>query len=231
MANNARAAPNHEVAARRGAVTAPPGRRGRPTLEQAEAISRRILAIGRAMFFERGYSATSMEAIAAEAGTSKGTLYSRFPQKADLFAAIVEDSVKAWTLRTARKRRRRPKGLRGVIEYHALVSLEAMADPEILSFAELLTAERRRFPELARIYHERALMLEIDLLTRDIEDAAAEEAIPIASPSDMAFAVIEATWGWANIRSFADTRNVPAQRVAAARRIANIMIDGIEAWK
>jgi len=222
---------NRKATDRQRAATAPSRGRGRPTLEQAKAISKRILAIGRAMFFERGYSATSMEAIAAEAGMSKGTLYSRFPQKADLFAAIVEDSVKAWTLRTARKRRRRPKSLRGVIEYHVLVSLEAMADPEILSFAELLTAERRRFPELARIYHERALMLEIDLLTQDIEDAAAEEAIPIASPSDMAFAVIEATWGWANIRSFADPRNVPAQRVAAARRIASIMIDGLDAWK
>jgi len=233
------ASPTKPKAASRRRVTAAAspagkekGRRGRPTLEQAEAIGKQIRDIAQAMFFELGYSATAMEAIAAKAGMSKGTLYNRFPQKADLFAAIVEDRVQAWSLRSARKRHRVPKTLREVLEHHAMIALDAVADPEVMSFAELLAAERRRFPELARIYHDRAVMLQIGLSMRDIEEACDREKIVIANPREMAFALMEATWGWASIRTFGNDRDSSsAMRAAAAKRIAAVMIDGIEAWK
>ena len=43
-----------------------------------------------AAFFERGYAATSIEQIAAEAGVSKVTVYSHFGDKRALFTAAVE---------------------------------------------------------------------------------------------------------------------------------------------
>jgi AcrR family transcriptional regulator len=48
------------------------------------------LAIARAAFLE-GYSATSMAAIAALVGGSKGTLYGYFANKEALFGAVVQD--------------------------------------------------------------------------------------------------------------------------------------------
>ena len=45
-----------------------------------------ILAAARAEFFANGFSATSIEAVAARAGVSKVTVYSWFKNKENLFA-------------------------------------------------------------------------------------------------------------------------------------------------
>ena len=49
-----------------------------------------ILDVAAELFMDVGYSATSMSAIAARVGGSKGTLYNYFKGKEDLFAACVE---------------------------------------------------------------------------------------------------------------------------------------------
>jgi len=54
----------------------------------AEVNLSRILAAARDVFAEEGYEA-SMESIAARAQVGVGTLYRRFPNKADLFDAVV----------------------------------------------------------------------------------------------------------------------------------------------
>jgi AcrR family transcriptional regulator len=61
----------------------------RPLRRDAEVNLGRILAAARDVFAEQGYDA-SMEAIAARAEVGVGTLYRRFPNKADLLNAVVE---------------------------------------------------------------------------------------------------------------------------------------------
>ena len=60
----------------------------RPLRRDAEVNFGRILVAARDVFAEEGYDA-SMEAIAVRAGVGIGTLYRRFPTKADLFGAVV----------------------------------------------------------------------------------------------------------------------------------------------
>jgi AcrR family transcriptional regulator len=61
----------------------------RPLRRDAEVNLSRILAAARDVFAEQGYDA-SMEAIATRADVGVGTLYRRFPNKADLFKAVVD---------------------------------------------------------------------------------------------------------------------------------------------
>jgi AcrR family transcriptional regulator len=61
----------------------------RPLRRDAEVNLSRILAAARDVFAEQGYDA-SMEAIAVRAEVGVGTLYRRFPNKADLLNAVVE---------------------------------------------------------------------------------------------------------------------------------------------
>ncbi len=61
----------------------------RPLRRDAEVNLGRILAAARNVYAEHGYDA-SMGAIAVRAGVGVGTLYRRFPTKADLFGAVVE---------------------------------------------------------------------------------------------------------------------------------------------
>jgi AcrR family transcriptional regulator len=45
------------------------------------------------MFFSRGFTATSVDAIAADAGYTTGAVYSNFGGKADLFLAVLEEAT------------------------------------------------------------------------------------------------------------------------------------------
>ncbi len=71
----------------------------KPLRRDAELNLVRILLAARDVFAEHGYEA-SMEQIAARADVGIGTLYRRFPNKADLCAAVVD----AATDRTRRSR-------------------------------------------------------------------------------------------------------------------------------
>ena len=66
-----------------------PGKREARKEERREAI----LAIAKRVFLDQGYSGASMSAISAELGGSKGTLWSYFPSKEELFAARVLASL------------------------------------------------------------------------------------------------------------------------------------------
>src|SRR6516162_1593569 len=55
------------------------------------ATRRRLLRAGRRVFLERGFYGASLETVAHEAGLSKGAVYSRFENKADLFLALLQE--------------------------------------------------------------------------------------------------------------------------------------------
>ena len=58
---------------------------------RALAKRQQITDAARALFLAQGYARTSMDAITAEAGVSKQTLYAYFDSKDDLLKAIVLD--------------------------------------------------------------------------------------------------------------------------------------------
>ncbi|SEL15157.1 TetR/AcrR family transcriptional regulator [Nonomuraea pusilla] len=65
---------------------------GRPVQERADAARNRekVLAAAARLFAEKGVEAVSMDAVAAEAGVGKGTLFRRFGDKAGLAAALLD---------------------------------------------------------------------------------------------------------------------------------------------
>lgn len=67
---------------------APPPRRGRPRDPER---CRRIMEAARKHFYAHGLERASVDAIAAEAGVSKMTVYSHFASKEGLFEAVVRD--------------------------------------------------------------------------------------------------------------------------------------------
>ncbi len=61
--------------------------------KRAAAKRAQISAAARAVFLERGYAGTSMDAVTAAAGVSKQTLYSYFPSKALLFRDFLDGEL------------------------------------------------------------------------------------------------------------------------------------------
>lgn len=66
---------------------------GNERRERADAARnrRRILSAAQRLFAEQGVSCTSMDAIAAEAGVGKGTLFRRFGDRATLALAVLDE--------------------------------------------------------------------------------------------------------------------------------------------
>jgi len=70
--------------------------RKRLTREESKAQTRAyLLEAAAALFTRQGYEGTSVEQIAEEAGYTKGALYTHFESKEDLFAALLEGTVRA----------------------------------------------------------------------------------------------------------------------------------------
>lgn len=68
---------------------APRRRGGRPSVEEVRLLDRRLIEVATALFAERGFHGTSMEAVAAAAGVGKMSIYARFADKDALFGAVL----------------------------------------------------------------------------------------------------------------------------------------------
>lgn len=72
-----------------------------PVQERSQQTRKRLLAAARRAFSERGFAGASMEAIAEEAGVTRGPLYHFFDDKTDLFRAVYAEIEHELTARIA----------------------------------------------------------------------------------------------------------------------------------
>lgn len=117
-----------------------------------------VVEAATALFLERGYVDTSLDDVAARASVSKKTIYNNFVDKERLFTEVVlgvtataEEFVDGLTDSLAS---RDDVGL--MLHELARRHLEAATGPAVLRLRRLISAESRRFPEVARQYYRRA---------------------------------------------------------------------------
>jgi TetR/AcrR family transcriptional regulator, mexJK operon transcriptional repressor len=120
----------------------PRGRGGRPSRQQSAQLADRILDVAERLFLSHGFGATSIEAVAKQAGISKRTFYHRFPGKERLFEAVVRRLIERWL----------PPFDTGLLSPPELA--DALRDAAEYMLRIALTPEAQRFPSLARIMHE-----------------------------------------------------------------------------
>lgn len=132
-----------------------PGRpRGRPRDPDKDAA---ILEAAIALFLERGFGATSMDAIAERAGVSKMTLYARFKQKDELFAgALAAKCFSFMGQDVFEARAGEPVRTALVRICHAFLRL--ILDPHALGVHGLVMRESERDPAIGALFMEAAVM-------------------------------------------------------------------------
>jgi AcrR family transcriptional regulator len=86
-------------------------------VEQVERNRNTVIDAARRVFLSRGYAGATLEAIAEEAGFSKGVVYSQFESKADLFLALLQRRIDERAAENERIAARRA----GVGALHALL--------------------------------------------------------------------------------------------------------------
>lgn len=145
-----------------------------------------IIAIAQETFASHGYAGTSMSAIAARLGGSKGTLYNYFKSKDDLFAAYVQRHC-VW----------QSEAMFALLEdtgdvYETLKSLgrrhlEMVLSEDNIRRFRVITAEAERAPEVGRIFYESGPLNGATRLAAYLAKAAARGQLRIEDPLQAAF--------------------------------------------
>lgn len=110
---------------------------------------RAILDAALKVFAATGYSGATMDAVAAEAGVTKPTLYSYFPSKESLFQAMM---LGKRDLMLDVFEHPLPQGMVADLVAFAWAYADTVMRPEMLSLARLIIGEVQRFPEIGRAY-------------------------------------------------------------------------------
>lgn len=122
----------------------------------SEARRRAIITAARDAFLRHGYGNTSMSAIAARLGGSKTTLWSYFPNKRELFDAVVDDLIERYgeALRVPLHADGDPQA---TLRAFALSIITTITRPQIVALHRMVTGEAGRFPELGAALIERGM--------------------------------------------------------------------------
>ncbi len=179
--------------------------------ERTEQTRRRILEAATALFDDKGYSLTTMEAIAARADVAVETVYSRFRNKANLLEAILEPAIVGATdgrdlfdrpeiaeIRDCKDQRTQVRMLarfsRGILERtyvpHRILRSAASADPNA---AELQRRDTKRRGDGQRVYID-MLLANGPLRQGLTPDDAAATYSALSNPSTYALLVGERGW-------------------------------------
>ncbi len=113
-----------------------------------------IVGIARDMFLSGGYGATSMSSIAGKVGGSKTTLWTYFPSKQELFAAVADDLVERFG-RALEVRLDPNEDIKGELCRFAQALLTTLHSDPIVEMHRLVIGEAGRFPELGAMMYER----------------------------------------------------------------------------
>jgi len=112
-----------------------------------------VLGAARRVFLERGYAGATLDAIADEAGFSKGVVYSQFGSKADLFFELLERRVSERAEQNARIAEK-AAGPRGIREMIIAAATDAAAEREWAQLLVEFRAHAARDQDLNRRYAE-----------------------------------------------------------------------------
>ncbi|UJS22841.1 TetR/AcrR family transcriptional regulator [Thiothrix winogradskyi] len=110
-----------------------------------------VLEAAGQLFLEKGFGATSMEAVAQRAGVSKQTLYSHFGGKDDLFKHVVANKVDHYDLAAI------GRTLTWDLQHdlHALgkLFLSLLLDAEAVAMMRVVISEAHQNPRIAEMFY------------------------------------------------------------------------------
>ncbi|HQY99501.1 MAG TPA: TetR/AcrR family transcriptional regulator [Propionicimonas sp.] len=153
-------------------------------LSSRQAAKRaQIAKAARKLFLAQGYAATSMDAVTAEAGVSKQTLYNYFPTKIDLLTEVLGDSLdRIDSQQSGQPRIETVDDLRRVLLQFASGFTRAVLTPDTVALMRLILGEVSRIPELRRSFRVAFPGRLMDASTELVRVAAAKGLVSTASP-------------------------------------------------
>jgi TetR/AcrR family transcriptional repressor of mexJK operon len=175
--------------AKEGNVAERPAARGgggRPTREEAVKRDARLLDVATKLFMERGFDGTSIDAVAETAGVSKPTVYARYRDKRDLFAAVLRATIQRWLAplsAAAEAAMVNPKNIETTLHDLSRHVLTLGSMPEVIMLRRTLAAQAAQFPELAKLAHEEGWLRGVRAIATLLQQFAARGQIKVEDPA------------------------------------------------
>ncbi|MBS9375156.1 TetR/AcrR family transcriptional regulator [Rhodococcus sp. B50] len=202
-------------------------RGGRPTREEASRLDDAVRESALRLFLENGYEGTTMNAIAAAAGTTKPSLYARFPAKEDVFRSVLGWAMQRTDWPTPEPEIPDYDDLGDALTAVAEAAVRRALDPSMIKLQQVAIAYASRYPDIARKalgpgYWPRRKQV-ADLLRRH----AATGSIVADDPDTLAELFLAmASGGPARLASFGIVRG--AEDVDAhVRAVVNLFLRGL----
>jgi AcrR family transcriptional regulator len=201
----------------------PRRRAGRLTREEAARRAERVVEVAASMFLERGFDATSMEAVAEKAGIAKPTLYAWYRDKAELFTAVLRRLIEHFVAPLGRPQHE----LEGTDAETALTEIGRHViavgwSPGTLAVSRIITVQAERFPELERLAHEEGWVVAVKGVARVLAHYVERKEISVGDPELAADMFLNLVLGRAASRKplrHPRTREAMEKRVQAAVRL------------
>lgn len=150
-----------------------------------------LLDAARSIFLAQGYHGATVDKIADEAGFSKGAVYSQFGNKADMFLALLDQSIDE-RLRDNAERAQQLSGEHDLVALVQQFAARQSADREWGLLLIEFRAHASRDPELNSRYaaaHERTIRGLAAILTGLYERAGLEPPLPAADLAQLLLAL------------------------------------------
>jgi AcrR family transcriptional regulator len=149
---------------------------GRPTRDQASALADHIVDAATRLITKNGYQATSIDAIAREAGVAKRTLYSRFAAKEDLLVAVLRRLVNDVVPALRVDEQRAP--LKERLEAFGADLLDCSSGPTATAWRRLIMAELVHVPDLAALVRRETVDIIDGFVGALLQDAVNRGELP-----------------------------------------------------
>ncbi|MCB2075068.1 MAG: TetR/AcrR family transcriptional regulator [Novosphingobium sp.] len=132
-------------------------RAGRPTREQAEA--RHELLLDRALdhFLDKGFQQATIEAIAADVGMTKRTVYARHEDKAALFRAAVHRAIEKYAVSQEDIEATVCDDLEQTLVNLAMLRIDTVSTSTGVKLQRIVNTESYRFPDIFTAAYESAV--------------------------------------------------------------------------
>ena len=130
-----------------------------------EARPNEILVAALALFAERGFAATRLDDVALRAEVTKGTLYLYFPNKEELFEAVVRQALVP-SIEWGEALLDKPDEPAVLLLERLMRSWAELALSPAGAIPKIIISEAGNFPELARFYREEVMDRGMELMRR-----------------------------------------------------------------
>ncbi|MDF0516230.1 TetR/AcrR family transcriptional regulator [Bradyrhizobium yuanmingense] len=169
------AAPRREV---------PKSRGGRPTKTAAIERDLRLIEVATRLFLDRGFDATSLDAVAEAARVSKPTVYSRYGDKRGLFAAVLRREIERWLAPLSAAAETQLSSASNIPVEQRLVEigremLTFTCGPDAVAFSRMMTAQAINFPDVAKLGKEEGWLKAVATTARFFDHLVAQGALDV----------------------------------------------------